>query len=196
MEVLLNPKVNRERMTQIIFETFNVHAMYMATQTILSLYASGWTTGFVMDSGDGVSHTLPSYEDYVLLHTILRLDLVGRDFTEYLLKILTARVSFTPTAEREFGRDVKEYFLHCVWLRHKARIDHGKFRHESDLHAFGRKHHHCRLRTSYTSVVPALFHRYTSQRNRRHFLPKCDVDIRKNLYANVLLSGGTTMFQG
>ena len=56
-EVPLNPKANRERMTQIIFETFNVHAMYMATQTTLSLYASERTTGLVMDSGDGVSHS-------------------------------------------------------------------------------------------------------------------------------------------
>ena len=69
----------RERMTQIIFEIFNVHATYMAIQTILSLYASGRTTGFVMDSGDGVSHTVPNYEDYALSHTILRLDLAGRD---------------------------------------------------------------------------------------------------------------------
>ena len=44
-----------------------------------------------------------------------------------------------------------------------------------------------------TSVVPALFHRYTSQRNPRHFFPKCDVDIRKESFANVVLSGGTDM---
>ena len=56
-EVPVNPKAHRERMTQIICETFNVHAMYLATQTILSLYVSGRTTGLVMDSGDGVSHT-------------------------------------------------------------------------------------------------------------------------------------------
>lgn len=96
-------------MTEIMFETFEVPAFYLAIQAVLSLYSSGRTTGLVLDAGDGVTHTVPIYEGYALPHAIQRNDLAGRDLTDHMRKLLNeVGLNFSSSAENETIRDIKE----------------------------------------------------------------------------------------
>merc|ERR1719162_1271675 len=120
-EAPMNPKKNRERMIEMLFEKFSVPAAYVVIQAVMSLYSTGRTTGCVVDSGDGVTHVVPVYEGYCLPHAIQRLDLAGRDLSEYMVKILTERgCAMVSSSEKELVRDMKET---CCYVAHERCFD-------------------------------------------------------------------------
>eukprot|EP00347_Sterkiella_histriomuscorum_P015020 403358614 len=202
-EAPLNPKQNREKMTQIMFEVFNVPCLYVSVQGVLALYSSGRTSGVVLDSGDGVSHTVPIYEGYAIPHAIQRIHLAGRDLTDYLKTLLAKRgYNFTTAAELEIVRDIKEKMCYVVNNYEEA------LKEADESHACEKNYElpdgrkiligYERFKCAEILFSPQHaghdlegVHKYTYDS-----VMKCDVDVRRDLFQNIILSGGSTLFEG
>ncbi|KAJ7165866.1 actin 2 [Mycena filopes] len=200
-EAPLTPEANREKMTQIMFETFDVPAFYVAIEAVLSLYASGRGSGIVLDSGDGVTHTVPIFEGFVVRDAIARLDVGGGDLPELLTKNLTERGYRSATA-RETARDIKERLCYVALDFDEEQRTAGQSSvlqqsyelPDGQVITLGEE----RFRTAEALFQPALLGLSTLGVHEKIYesIRKCDLDIRRAMYGNVVLSGGSTLFPG
>ncbi|GJP40591.1 hypothetical protein CLOM_g254 [Closterium sp. NIES-68] len=198
-EAPLNSEADREKMAQMMFETFYVPSMSVVTQAALSLYASGRTTGLVLDLGEGVSHAVPIYEGQALTDAILRLDLAGRDLTDYLIKLLTERGdSFTyasPDDQRDNVGDVKEKLAYVALDFDQETAQEMSYElPDGQMVTISAERFQC----AEPLFKPSLLGKEGSGLHEMCYssVEKCDADIRKNLYGNILLNGGTSNLRG
>jgi len=204
-EAALNPKNNRERTLRALFETFGIQSLNMVVCPIVSLFATGRTSGIILECGDGVTHTVPIYEGYIMPHAILRLDLAGRDLTDRLCQLLGEKgLQFTTVAEREVVREIKEKLCYVAedftsTTRDAIAIgDKGEEAYElpdGQTVNIGSERFKCPEALFQPQLIGL------EQQGGIHNLVydsirKCDMDIRRQYYRNVVLAGGTTLFRG
>lgn len=200
-EAPLNPQANREKAAEIFFETFNAPALYIQIQAVLSLYSSGRTTGVVLDSGDGVTHVVPIFEGFAIEHGIQRMDVAGRDVTRYLKLLLRKEGHvFSKSSEFEIVREIKEQRckLQSAPLKEDTANDPaGKVLHtlpDGSKIEVGAAHYRAPELLFRPDLIGEEYDGAAQCVANAIF--KCDVDLRKTLYQNIVLSGGSTMLQG
>lgn len=199
----MNPKANRVRMCEVMFEQYGFGGVYVAIQAVLTLYAQGLTTGVVVDSGDGVTHIVPVYDGFAMPHLTRRLDIAGRDVTRYLIKLLLMRgYAFNRTADFETVREIKEKLCYVSYdldqdtklaeettvlvetytLPDGRTIKVGSERFEAPECMF-QPH---LVDVEQPGVAEMLF----------QTIQAAPVDVRSELYKHIVLSGGSSMYPG
>ncbi|KAJ3787975.1 actin-related protein [Lentinula aff. detonsa] len=199
-EAPLNPRSNRDIAAQIFFDTFNVPALYTSVQAVLSLYSSGRTTGIVLDSGDGVTHAVPVYEGFSMPNAIRRVDVAGRDVTDHLQLLLRkSGHHLHTTAEREIVRSIKEKCCYVAMNPAKEEKDaagqHTEFRlPDGAVIQLGPE----RFRAPELLFNPEIIGQEYAGVHQVivDSINRVDLDLRKSLFSNIVLSGGSTLCTG
>ena len=201
-----NPRENREKLTQIMFEVFSVPQLYLQMQAVCALYASGRSTGCVLDSGDGVTHTVPIYEGFAIPHAINQLKLAGCDLTTYFQGLLKERqINFSTAAELEIVKDIKETMCYVVG-DFDAAMKESNETHAADKNyelSDGKK---IMIGNERFRCAEALFRPEAIKEGENGGVHKqCydsiikshkDSSVRSDFFSNIILSGGSTLFEG
>ncbi|XP_029965799.1 uncharacterized protein LOC115401659 isoform X2 [Salarias fasciatus] len=201
-EAAMNPRENRQRMVELMFERFCVPFSYVAMQAVLALYADGRTTGVVLDSGDGVSHSVPVFDGYGLPHAVQRFPLAGADVTAHLRKLLQEQgVSMRTTAEEEIVREMKEKCCY-VAADYEAELRRGVApggkacytMPDGQVVTLGTE----RFRAPEILFKPELIGRdlYGIHESVLKSILSSDIDLRRSFLGNIVLSGGNTLLPG
>jgi len=197
-ESVLNPKANREKMVQIMFETFNVPALYIANTAALALQATGRSTGIVVDIGQHVTCIAAVYQGYTLRNTAKRLDIGGGDMTEYFVKLLLEKgYSFVTSLEKEMVRDIKEQTafvsLDCSQESPKKCAATYKLPDEALIGFDTQRYRCCEMLFDPSLIgvqepgIPQLV---------SECIRSCEEELRQELWSNIVLTGGTACIAG
>jgi actin len=199
---LMTMKYN-EKLAETFFETFRVDSYYSAISGVLALYASGKTTGIVLESGEGITHSIPIFEGFAIPYATIKLDIGGSDLTKYLINLF-----------KDSGSNISENSYEEIFKLIKEKKCFVSFDFDSSVKEFQKN----RSR-ELVSTLPDGTEIYLSDQSFKcpevlfqptkiekdiygiheaiyQSIQKCNNAIRKDLYSSILISGGNTMFSG
>ncbi|CAE8635406.1 unnamed protein product [Polarella glacialis] len=203
-EAALNPPKNRERIVETMFEKYGFGAVNVSVQAILALNSQGLTSGFVVDSGDGVTHLVPVTEGYVEPALVQRVNLAGRHVTEHLMKLLVGQGQpLNSTADFETVREVKQKLCYVALdpaaerklARETTLVDRQYTLPDSRTMRVGAE----RFLAPEILFSPALSGQGDGEGLAGMVfdtIRKSDIHVQKDYFQHIVLSGGTTMFPG
>lgn len=194
-EAQTDPRINRDKIVEIMFECFNVPSLYFGNQPVLSLYSSGRTSGIVLDVGDSFTHAVPIFDGYPISNAASSFNMAGNDLTNWLQKM-------TKIKKHEVVRVIKEKFCYVA------------FNYDSEIEKVKSSSYDCSASYSILNneitikeerfICPEFL--FKPQMNGYFFdgihkflfktINKCDFNVHDELYSNIVLCGGTTMCNG
>jgi actin, other eukaryote len=202
----LNDPKKREQLMEIFFEQFGVRQFYLAIQAVLGLFSTGRATGLVLDSGAGVTHTVPVYEGFALPFATFKLNVAGDDLSKYLEQLLVQETNITikpdDITNREAIEHIKEKICYVAFdIDTSKKESDDKDKAISYTLPDGQKFE---IKKAHFSCPEALFTPSNIENGEPEgihdkayaSINKCEPDIHKHLYKNIVLIGGSTMFKG
>ncbi|EKX46022.1 hypothetical protein GUITHDRAFT_70928 [Guillardia theta CCMP2712] len=198
-----NPKQNREKLFQVMFEKYGFEGVHVSLQAVLTLYAQGIMTGVVFDSGDGVTHIIPVWEGMTLPNLTRRINMAGRNITDYLIKLLLHRgYVFNRTADFDTVRQIKEQHAYVAYdtAVEKKLAEETTVLMRSYTLPDGRTINIGQERFQCAEVLfqPSLIESDSKSvaEELLDSIQSADMDLRPDFYKHIVLSGGTTMLPG
>lgn len=208
-EVPLTPKLTRENLTQIMFETFNVMKYYVFSGEVVSLYSVGKTSGLVVSAGYDMTRLTPVYEGFLLPHAIQLLPVGGRTLTDVMFKKLVENgYLLHPIKDRKLVEEIKEKMCkvskEALSLRNNRGSDLQADVNVSETRSFksntGRVFE---LGDEVEACPEVLFDPALVGEESKGIhelavssIMKCDIELRQELFSSVLLCGGTNLIPG